>query len=70
MEQIEVEEFLQHHGVKGMKWGVRRSSKTGSKSSSKSKKTTETLQKLKWTDKDIENAKLFISGMALYLMRT
>lgn len=32
------ESYLEHHGVKGMKWGVRKSRKGSSKSSSKKRK--------------------------------
>lgn len=44
-EEIEIDDFLEHHGIKGQKWGIRNKSRAPTKSSTDYKKSRELRKK-------------------------
>lgn len=49
MYQVYNDEYLMHHGVKGMKWGVRRARRKAIKEAKKERKANSTSSKIKKT---------------------
>lgn len=49
MYQVYNDEYLMHHGVKGMKWGVRRARRKAIKQAKKERKANSTSSKIKKT---------------------
>lgn len=49
MYQVYDDEYLMHHGIKGMKWGVRRARRKALKQAKKERKASSTFSKIKRT---------------------
>jgi hypothetical protein len=50
----DVEEFLEHYGVKGMKWGVRRRRPSGSSTTAAPRRTVYTKNPKKLSDEELQ----------------
>ena len=53
----EIEDFFEHHGIKGMKWGVRRTDPSGSSKKSAKEETEKKTEKIDRSSEDYSKAK-------------